>query len=101
MAYNDFTLNMIFERFGIQNKRTRILEDFSPLKASEYLKKELKEVEELPIRSEKAKSEWIVVPILLFCAMHDPSDGHIILIKSFCFSLRLSIFFLTCLECGN
>ncbi len=25
---------------------------------------ELKEVEELPIRSEKAKSEWIVVPIL-------------------------------------
>ena len=38
---------------------------------------------------------------LLFCAMHDPSDGHIILIKSFCFSLRLSIFFLTCLECGN
>ncbi len=64
MAYSDFTLNEIRERFKIENKRTPILDIFTPMEASETLKEALKEVEELPIRSEKAKSEWIVVPIL-------------------------------------
>lgn len=64
MAYSDFTLNRIREELGIENQRTRILTDFTPVAASENLKRELSEVEELPIRSEKAKSEWIVVPIL-------------------------------------
>ncbi len=64
MAYSDFSLNEIREKFGIQNKRTKFIENFNPVIASENLQRELKEVEELPIRSEKAKSEWIVVPIL-------------------------------------
>jgi len=64
MAYSDFTLDKIRRKFGIENKRTPILNDFQPLEASTKLLQELGEVEELPIRSEKAKSEWIVVPIL-------------------------------------
>lgn len=64
MAYSDFTLSTIRERFGIENQRMRLLENFVPVPPSSRLKKELSEVEELPIRSEKAKSEWIVVPIL-------------------------------------
>ncbi len=64
MAYSDFTLDDLRQKFGIENKRVRILEDISPLEPSENLVKALEEVEELPIRSEKAKSEWIVVPIL-------------------------------------
>ena len=64
MAYNEYTLDRIRQNLGIENRRTRILQDFKPLAASSSLKAALEEVEELPIRSEKAKSEWIVVPIL-------------------------------------
>lgn len=64
MAYSDFTLSEIRERFGVENQRMRILENFVPVAPTEHLKSELSEIEELPIRSEKAKSEWIVVPIL-------------------------------------
>ena len=64
MAYSEYTLDKIRRNFGIENKRTPILLDFQPLEVSETLQMALKEVEELPIRSEKAKSEWIVVPIL-------------------------------------
>jgi len=60
MAYSDFTLNKIREQLGVENRRIKILTDFAPVVASDNLE----EVEELPIRSEKAKSEWIVVPIL-------------------------------------
>jgi len=64
MAYSEYTLDKIRRNFGIENKRTPILLDFQSLEVSETLQMALKEVEELPIRSEKAKSEWIVVPIL-------------------------------------
>jgi len=64
MAYSDYTLDRIRQNFGIENRRTPILLNTQPLEASENLKMALSEVEELPIRSEKAKSEWIVVPIL-------------------------------------
>jgi len=64
MAYSNFTLKKIREELGIENKRTRILTDFTPMMPSDNLKAILAEAEELPVRSEKAKSEWIVVPIL-------------------------------------
>ncbi len=64
MAYSDFTLSALQEQFGITNQRVSFTENFTPLPPSDYLQKELQEVEGLPIRSEKAKSEWIVVPIL-------------------------------------
>lgn len=64
MAYSDYTLDKIRQNFKIENRRTPILTNCEPLEASEDLINALKEVEELPIRSEKAKSEWIVVPIL-------------------------------------
>lgn len=60
MAYSDFTLNLIQQRFGIKNRRTRISEDFALIQPSTHLRSDLSEVEELPIRSEKAKSEWIL-----------------------------------------
>ncbi len=64
MAYSDFTLDIIGEKLNVDNRRTSILTEFKPVLPSNNLVNELKEVEELPIRSEKAKSEWIVVPIL-------------------------------------
>jgi hypothetical protein len=64
MAYSEYTLDRIRQELGIENRRMPILQEFVPLEASPILQLALKEVEELPIRSEKAKSEWIVVPIL-------------------------------------
>ena len=72
MAYRDFTLNDLRIKFGIENKRELFdvstkeffLEDNQKIIPSQRLLEDLREVQDLPIRSEKAKSEWIVVPIL-------------------------------------
>jgi hypothetical protein len=62
--YGDFTLSDLESKFGIRNQRRRLFNAIVPVEPSEKLKAELLEIEEMPIRSEKAKSEWIVVPIL-------------------------------------
>jgi hypothetical protein len=64
MAYGDFTLGDLESKFGIANQRRRLFNAIDPVEPSGKLKAELLEIEEMPIRSEKAKSEWIVVPIL-------------------------------------
>lgn len=64
MAYTDFSLADLKQKFGIENKKTRLFTSFLPINPSEKLIDALREAEDLPVRSEKAKSEWIVVPIL-------------------------------------
>ena len=64
MSYTDFTLARLEDKFGVKNQRKRLFDDVKRIEPSDWLKTELLEIEELPIRSEKAKSEWIVVPIL-------------------------------------
>lgn len=67
MAYSDYTLQKIEKDFGIKNRRKRLFieieHDITPTKE---LLESIEETKELLIRSEKAKSEWIVVPILRF-----------------------------------
>jgi hypothetical protein len=65
MAYGDFTLKAIQEKFGIKNQVERIFTQFEPLQPSDWLKKTLEISAKLPNRSEKSKSETIVMPILL------------------------------------
>ena len=64
MPYTDFTLSDLEEKFGVKHERKRL--DFGNVlfEPSEKLKIELEESAEMPIKSEKARSEWIVVPIL-------------------------------------
>ncbi len=64
MPYSDFTLSDLKEKFGVKNQRSRLFSGFALLEPSEKLKIELAEAEEMSLRSEKAKSEWIVVPML-------------------------------------
>ena len=64
MAYTDFSLSDLEMKFGISNQRKRLFTDTVPVFPSQTLSEALAEVEDLPVRSEKAKSEWIVVPIL-------------------------------------
>lgn len=64
MAYTDFTLSDLEEKFGIKHERTQLHFFAQPVEPSERLRTELEESGEMPIKSEKARSEWIVVPIL-------------------------------------
>ncbi len=67
MAYRDFTLEDIEMQFGIKNRNDTLFADdvITPQTPSSELLRDLAEARELPVRSEKAKSELIVVPILL------------------------------------
>ena len=65
MAYGDFTLEEIEQKFGIKNRTRRLFEPMLPIEPSEKLKEALQTAAELPVRSEKAKSETIVFPLLI------------------------------------
>ncbi len=65
MEYSDFTLSTLQQRFDLKHQRKRLFGEIQPLIPSEWLINALKTAEELPVKSEKAKSELIVMPILL------------------------------------
>ena len=66
MAYSSFkTLKEIEVAFGVKNQRVSLFRDVVPCEMSEDLKKAILLAQELPIKSEKARSELIVTPILL------------------------------------
>lgn len=66
MAYSDFTMSELAEKFGIREKVSSLFGaiEISPLQASQRLKEDLSESKKLPFFSEKAKSELIITPIL-------------------------------------
>jgi len=64
-SYSNFTFEQISELFAISNKRKRLFEKVKPKAISPWLENALKIAEELPIKSEKARSELIVMPILI------------------------------------
>ena len=64
MAYTDFTLSDLEEKFGVKNERKQLKFFAKAVIPTERLQIELEESTEMPIKSEKARSEWIVVPIL-------------------------------------
>ncbi len=73
MAYDDYTLLEIEEKFGIASQRKKLFETITPIyEISDWLKYSLSLVQELSVKSEKAKSELIVMPILI--EMRDKND---------------------------
>jgi len=65
MSYNKFTLNLIEQRFGITNQVSNLFEKINEIEPSDWLNNSLQIAQELPVKSEKAKSESIVFPILV------------------------------------
>ena len=64
MAYSDFTqVSQLEDKFGIQQKLTRIFNAVIPVEPSVLLKNELQESFSLPLLTEKAKSELLIAPI--------------------------------------
>ena len=65
MAYSDFTLiSDLEDRFGIIQKRKNIFPNPTSLFPSDRLLWDLEDAELVPINTEKAKSEHLIVPIL-------------------------------------
>ena len=65
MAYSDFTLADLAEKFGVKNRLESLFDVKELLEPSDFLKQGLQAAKELPARTEKAKSESIVFPIIL------------------------------------
>jgi len=67
MAYIDFTLRDLEQKFGIRNESVVLFsrETVQGIAPSKRLVEQLEEITGLPIKSEKARSELIITPILL------------------------------------
>jgi len=67
MAYKDFTLSDLQEQFQVENKVVKLFDeaDIVPIQPSEVLRLQLEQAQKLRLKSEKARSEFIVTPILL------------------------------------
>jgi hypothetical protein len=65
MAYQDFTLELLKEKFGLGNQQRNLFDHIVPIKGSNWLAETLAMGKKNPIKSEKAKSEMIITPILL------------------------------------
>jgi hypothetical protein len=76
MAYSDFTLQAVLETFNLVEKRTSIFSDVQPLPVSAWLKETFELSLNLapPSAPEKARSEFIVAPILLEVLRHNPQS---------------------------
>ena len=65
MAYRDFTLEAIRRQLSVTNHRADLFADITPIEPTEDLQKDLAVASLIPARTEKAKSEVIVMPILI------------------------------------
>jgi hypothetical protein len=72
MVYSDFTqVSQLEDKFGIQQKLTRIFNEVTPVEPSILLRNELQESFSLPLLTEKAKSELLIAPIFKELRRHN------------------------------
>jgi hypothetical protein len=65
MAYSDFMfISELEDAFGIVQKRKNLFPNLTPLQPSERLLLDLEDARLVPINTEKAKSEHLIVPVL-------------------------------------
>jgi hypothetical protein len=65
MAYNEFTLEAVLKTFGLTPQPADLFKGLEPLAVPVWLRDLLAKGMQLSLLSEKARSEFIVVPILL------------------------------------
>lgn len=65
MGYSDYTFEKIRSKFGIENRKADLAFVVEPQEPTDTLKEHLKYMKSLNLRSEKARSEAIVFPLLL------------------------------------
>jgi hypothetical protein len=65
MTYSDFTLELVEKVLGVRVQRADLFPALSPLSVPTWLQDILNKGRELALISEKARSEFLVAPILL------------------------------------
>jgi hypothetical protein len=75
LSYSDFTLQSIEAQFGVTPRPAALLPDARPAPVPAWLKEHLDRGLQLPLVSEKARSELIVMPVLLAC--RELSEGAV------------------------
>jgi len=65
MIYSDFSLDTIESQFDVTNRLTSLFDVVKKIPLSDSLQYSLNVAKELPIKSEKSRSEAIVYPILV------------------------------------
>ena len=65
MSYSDFTLEQISRTFGVSTRPADLFPSLQPLDIPDRLRETLNKRTQLALISEKARSEFIVVPILV------------------------------------
>lgn len=66
LSYGDLSIEYLRKTFQLQISRTEIFNEVIPLEPAAWLKQVLQEGFEVSVISEKARSEFIIAPILLF-----------------------------------
>lgn len=67
MAYSDFTLRTVQQKFEITEQRQKLFQEIEAVPPSAWLLATLAKSRKLVIDTEKARSELLVTPILLEC----------------------------------
>jgi hypothetical protein len=67
MAYSDFTLRTVQQKFEITEQRRKLFQEIEAVSPSAWLLATLAKSRKLVIDTEKARSELLVTPILLEC----------------------------------
>lgn len=65
MNYNKFSFDRIKRRFNLNEVQKDLFEAVTPIEPSEWLKETMEITADLPIKTEKARTEFILMPILL------------------------------------
>lgn len=75
MAYADFSLESLRSSFGIGIEQAPLFPEARPIAVPAWLRETLDKGATIALGSEKARSEFIIAPILL--ALRDLAEGHI------------------------
>lgn len=65
MNYNKFSFDRIKRRFNLNEVQKDLFEGITPIEPSDWLKETMEITADLPIKTEKARTEFILMPILL------------------------------------
>jgi hypothetical protein len=88
MAYADFDLKRVVRTFGLtEGEKTDLFKDIEPIEPSEFLRPWLRDYAEIAvgINSEKARSEFIIAPVL--AEMMHQSGGIVNVLPGVTFSV--------------
>ena len=67
MSYSDYSLDSLRHAFGLKVRDQPLFEQIGTLETSPWLAESLTNGQDLAVTSEKARSEFIVAPVLMAC----------------------------------